>query len=148
MNKIHGKDHLLNDPEVQKKMLENRKISGEYKWDKDFTFVFTGNYEKEFLEFMQLIMEWDPEDLFMPAPFEIKYKYDGKEHFYIPDVYIRSLNLVIEIKGDNGHYRQRDLEKEKAKDKAVEKSSYNYLKIVDKNHSEFINGLSNRKWKK
>ena len=32
MKKVYGKEHLLNDPNVQEKMLKNRSISGTYKF--------------------------------------------------------------------------------------------------------------------
>jgi hypothetical protein len=58
----------------------------------------------------------------------------------MPDVYIPSLNLIIEIKAsDNEHYRKRDIAVEFAKDKAVKDTTkFNYIKIFDKDYSEFL----------
>lgn len=148
MMKKYGKTTLLNDEEQQKKMLANRKISGEYKWSKPpYTiFKYTGTYEKEFLEFMDIFLNWDSKDLFAPSPITFKYKYDNKEHFYIPDFYIESLNLIIEVKSfENNHYRQRDIGKEKAKDLVVQKENYNYFKVHDKYYDDFFNYLLNLK---
>lgn len=144
MKRIHGTDNLLNNPEQQKKMLEHRKISGTYTWSKGNTKTkYTGSYEKDFLTFVDLIMGWDnPNDIMMPAPQIIDYKLNGKPHFYIPDVYITSLNLIIEIKSkDNQHYRLRDIETEKAKDKRIQELEYNFIKIYDKKYAIFFNWL-------
>lgn len=139
MMKTHGKATLLNDPEVQKKMLEHRKISGKYVFD-DKVFPYTGSYEFDFLRYMDVVLSWDPGDLYMPCPIIVKYisPRDGKEHFYIPDAYIQSLNLIVEIKSqENKHYRKRDLDIELAKDAAMKKLKVNYVKIYDKDYEDF-----------
>lgn len=140
MLKIHKTDNLLNDVEMQKKMLANRSISGKYRFQKGKEFPYTGSYERDFLEVMDLVFDWDPNDLLLPAPMTFEYTdKEGKDHFYIPDVFIISLQLIIEIKAsDNKHYRERDIELEMSKDAIVEKSEYRFLKIFDKNYSEFI----------
>jgi hypothetical protein len=144
-----GKENQMTDPEHQKKMLAGRKISGTYKWSTgDYEFKYTGSYERDFLEFLDLVMSWDnPSDIMLPAPQIFKYKgKDGKEHFYIPDVYITSLNLIVEIKSaENKHYRLRDIEIENLKDDILGNSGYNYIKILDKNYSTFFNYLIERK---
>jgi hypothetical protein len=146
MIKVHGKDTLLNDPEVQKKMLNARKISGKYKWSDGKEISYTGTYEKDFLEFMDIFMKFPSSDIMSPAPQVFYYNYKGKKHFYIPDFYISSINTIIEIKSfENKHYRKRDIEMEKAKDKAVLKSKFNYIKIHDKEYDEFFNFLVNFK---
>jgi very-short-patch-repair endonuclease len=77
-----------------------------------------------------------------------KYTFKDKEHYYIPDFFIPTLNLVIEIKSStNNHYRLRDIEQEKEKDRVLEKSKYNYIKIFDKDYSEFLEKLIKGKWK-
>ena len=139
MNK-YGKTTLTRDPEFQKKMLKNRKISGEYTWSDGKKFTYTGSYEKDFLEYMDKIINLDSKDLFSPCPIIFDYIFNDKKHFYIPDFYVPSLNLIIEIKAsDNKHYRERDLEQEKLKDKAVldSKDKYNFYKIFDKDYKDF-----------
>jgi hypothetical protein len=84
-------------------------------------------------------MNWTPSDLFAPAPVCVPYTYGGKKHLYYPDFYVPSLNLIIEIKAyDNKHYRERDIEIEKTKDRAMQKSEYNYAKVHDKQYDEFF----------
>lgn len=145
MMKKHGKETLLDEPEQQKKMLANRKISGVYTWKDGITkFNYTGSYEKNFLEFMDLVLDWNnPNDIIMPAPQIFYYKYNDKNHFYIPDVYITSLNLLIEIKSsENKHYRERDIDQEKLKDRSVLSSKeYNYIKLFDNKFNTLVNYL-------
>jgi len=146
MTKKYGKPNLLSDPDVQRKMLTKRSISGEYKWD-DKMFSYVGSYEKEFLDYMFLFLEWPSSDIISPAPFNVEYRINGEDKFYIPDFYIPSIGLVVEIKGSNNHYQKRDKETELAKDKAMIKSKeFNYIKITDKKYSKFLDGLLKRKW--
>jgi hypothetical protein len=155
MKNKYGKECLLDDPEQQKKMLENRKISGKYKWtDGKSLTPYTGSYEREFLEFLDYVMNMNPSDVFGPAPQIFHYTFEGKDHFYIPDFYISSLNLIIEIKdgGDNpnNHHKIQEVDKKKEaiKDKIMaEQKEFNYLKVVDKDYSIFLNYLMDQKYK-
>lgn len=150
MMDTHGKITLLDDPEQQRKMLENRKISGEYLWsDHVHKIGYTGSYEREFLAFMDNVIDFPPEDIMSPSPHNYYYLYDNKRHFYFPDFFIPSLGLEIEIKdgGDNPnmHHKIQDVDKvkEKLKDDVVSSKSipWNYLKIRNKNHIMFLRYL-------
>jgi len=133
MREIHGVEHKLNDPEIQKKMLAARRISGSYSY-KGSKITYTGSYEKDFLEYMDRTVRWNKKDLVMPAPVTFKYTWGGKERFYMPDVYIPSLKLFIEIKAsDNTGWRADNLDREKLKDRSM--SGMNYIKVFDKNYS-------------
>jgi hypothetical protein len=148
MKKIHNTDNLLVLPEQQRKMLANRSISGKYKYSDGIEFTYTGSYEHHFLVFMDTMVNWNSEDIYLPAPFEIKYinPKTNKESFFIPDVFIESCNLVLEIKAsDNNHYRQRDIDIEFAKDAAMKGTNYSYLKVFDKDYSELLTILNNKK---
>ena len=145
----YGKTTLLDDPEQQKKMLANRKISGKYLWrDHVHEFTYTGSYEKSFLEFLDRVMNFDADDLMAPSPHTYWYEYNGNKHFYIPDFYIPSLNLEIEIKdgGDNPnmHHKIQDVDKvkEQAKDDIMMNNETNYIKIVNKKNEDFLKYLS------
>ena len=88
----YGKVTLLNDPAQQKIMLSHRSISGYYVWrDYKHKSSYTGSYEKAFLEFLDLDLNFDPEDVMSPSPHTYYYEYEGKKHFYIPDFFIPSL---------------------------------------------------------
>ena len=148
----YGKTTLLDDPEQQKIMLSHRKISGEYKWTDGSKKTYTGSYELDFLKFLDVLMNFDSSDIMTPSPHTYYYMYEGKNHFYIPDVYIPSLNLEIEIKdgGDNPnkHHKIQEVDKvkEKLKDEVMNsQKSIDYIKIVDKKYANFINYLLKRK---
>lgn len=144
MIRKYGKDTILDEPEQQKTMLANRKISGVYKWsDGVHETTYTGSYEEKFLEFLDLSIGWDnPDDIMAPAPMIFRYEYEGKNHFHIPDFYISSCNLIVNIKSDsNKHYRLRDIDIEYKQDESIKKSKFNYIKIMDNNFTPFINML-------
>lgn len=146
----HGKIYLTQDPDHQRKMLANRKISGKYQWSDGISEVgYTGSYELEFLKFLDIVMNFNATDIISPAPQNFYYKDDkGKERFYFPDFFIPSLNLIIEIKdgGDNPnkHHKIQEVDKklEKIKDDIMRKQKdFNYVKVANNNFSDFINYL-------
>lgn len=145
----YGKITLLDDPEQQRKMLEARGLSNKYPWSDHnprHVFVYTGTYELAFLQFMDHVMQWLPDDIITPSPHTYYYRYDGELHFYIPDLFIPTLNLEIEIKdgGDNPNMhpkiQQVDKVKEHLKDEVMMSKAvpFNYLKITNKNHKLFF----------
>ena len=138
MIKSYGKDTLLNSEAQQKLMLSKRKISGVYNWKDKGQTPYVGSYEYDFLCFLEFTLGLKSTDVMGPAPQIFEYTHEKKKHFHIPDFYIPSMNLIIQIKaGTNNHYRQRDIGKELFIDKLIEKSSYNYIKILDKKYEEF-----------
>ncbi len=138
----YGKTSLTDDPEQQRKMLANRKISGVYHWsDGSGDIPYTGSYELDFLRYLDLVLDFDPKDIMAPSPHTYTYKYEGKDHFYFPDFYITSLNLEVEIKS-YGNMHQKivavDHVKEKLKDDVLRsQKQFNYIKIYDKDYTEF-----------
>ena len=144
MQARYGKTHLLDDPEQQRKMLENRKISGQYTFSDGASKVYTGTYEQDFLEFMDNVLNWPSSDIHSPAPQTFYYKdEEGKDRFYIPDFWIESLNLYIEVKSDdNKHYRLRDIAVERQKDSFLKSTNNNYIKVVEKRYGDFLETLS------
>lgn len=146
MKKVYGKEHLLNEAEMQKKMLKGRKISGVYEFKDGGKIDYVGTYEKDFLEMMDIFFEWPSKDIEFPSPHVYKYTYEGKERMYIPDGYIGSLNLEIEIKQNTSTHHKIlavDKVKEKLKDEAMSKlkDKVNYIKIVDKDYKNFFQYL-------
>jgi len=142
-----GKDTILDEPNQQKIMLANRSISGEYEWTSGEKTKYTGSYEKDFLEFLDVYVGWEnPGDIMSPAPMTFPYQYNEKQHFHIPDFYITSLNLIINIKSsDNKHYRLRDIEVEKLQDAAIKASKFNYIKLYDKDFNKLMNVVEDLK---
>lgn len=156
MMKKYGKVHLLNDPEQQRKMLAGRKISGLYTFQNGKQIGYVGSYEKHFLIMLDKFLHFDPDGIMMPSPHTYEYDYknpddienEGK-HFFIPDAYIPSLNLEIEIKQNTNNHPKLlkiDKVKEMQKDELMKSlPNVNYIKIVEKEYTEFfklINELS------
>jgi hypothetical protein len=144
MIKKYGKIHLLNDPNKQKEMLANRRISGVYNWsDKSAEFGYTGTYELDFLKFLDLNLKWKSSDILAPSPHIYSYEYEGKDHFYIPDFFIPSNNCEIEIKSSimTERVNPDSKAKDRVKDELMRSNStfFNYCIIYDKNYDEFIN---------
>lgn len=138
----YGKVTLLNDPEQQKKMLAARKISGIYTWsDKKTQIPYVGSYEKDFFRHLDEDLHWPASDIMAPSPHTYSYEYKGEQHFYIPDAFIPSLNLEIEIKDDGSakNINHDSREKDKIKDELMHSCSnlFNYIKIINKNYMEF-----------
>ncbi|MDD3172185.1 MAG: hypothetical protein PHF63_00700 [Herbinix sp.] len=148
----YGKVHLLNDPTKQREMLENRSISKEYEWSNGEKMKCVGSYEYDFLKFLDLVMNYSPSDIMAPSPHTYFYIYEGKEHFYIPDFFIPTLNLEVEVKdgGDNPNTHHKiiavDKEKEKLKDAVLSSvKNVKYIKVVNKEYDTFLKFLINEK---
>jgi len=142
----YGKVSLLDDPEQQRKMLANRKISGKYKFEDGTVVQYTGSYELDFVKMLDIFLHLNGSDIMMPSPHTYKYMYENNEHFYIPDAYIPSLNLEIEIKQSTSthqSYTNRDKYKEYAKDEVLNSiKGINYFKIQDQNYAKFYDYIN------
>lgn len=141
---------MLNDPEFQRKMVYAKKTSGIYKFSTgsgNTEIHYDSSYGKDFLEMLDYFMGFHEDDIMGPSPNTYVYKYEGKNHFYIPDFYIPSLNLEIEIKdgGDNPNKHPKiqavDKVKESLKDEVMKKSKVNYVKVSNKQYTAFYKML-------
>ena len=146
MTNKYGKEYLLDDPDMQRKMVSSRKISGYYTFsDGSGKLGYVGSYEKDFLMMMDKFMRYSANDILSPSPNTYFYEYEGKKHFYIPDFYIPNLNLEIEIKAsDNTHPKIQavDKVKERLKDEVMQNNpKINYIKINDKVYTGFFDYL-------
>lgn len=144
MKSKYGQEHLLNTAEMQRKMIFNHPNAKDFVWDDKHTFRVIGTYEYDFLKTLKEL-GWSPSDVIAPSPNDYWYKWkDGSQHLYIPDFYIPSLALEIEIKeSDNQHPRMehsREIEylKDAMMKQRMKNSAMNYIKIVDKNYDEFM----------
>lgn len=138
----YGKEHLLNDENMQNKMLAGRSISGTYCFSSSGKVNYVGSYERKFLEFCDKVMNYKSYDIEQPGPV-IEYEYEGKKHFWITDYYIPSANLVLDIKdgGDNPNNREMESyrEKQDLKEAALAKTGkYNYLRLTDNNFAQLM----------
>lgn len=148
MIRVKGTYNILNDPEQQKAMLAGRRISGKYKFQDGGVIEYTGTYEKNFLEFLDNVMNIPSSDIMAPGP-TMEYEYNGKKHIYIPDFYYIPYNLIIEVKdgGDNPNTKSSSSmtasrEKTIAKERVVsDKGEYNYLRLTNNQFDQFIDIL-------
>ena len=145
MVKVYGKEHLLNEASQQRKMLYNHHDAKDYIWDEKHKFRIIGSYEADFLDKLKSL-GWSPDDIICPSPQDFWYKWgDGTQHLYIPDFFLPSLNLHVEIKqgGFNDSYMEHNRDIEHRKDAMMEyecgKIGQHYIKIMDKKYDEFIN---------
>ena len=149
-----GKSTLLNDPEMQEKMLANRKISGTYTFTDGGKVGYTGSFERQALEFMDKYMEIKSEDIMSPGP-AMEYDYKGSKHMYIPDFLYIPYNLIIEVKDGgakpNNHIspsridsKQRTIEKEKL---FTSEGDYNYIRLTNNEFVQLINVFMDLKYK-
>ena len=145
---FNGKITKLDEPEHQAKMLANRSISGEYEFSDGEKLTYTGSYEKRFLEFCDEILHLVANvDIFnidgTDGKLIVKYVYDGKERFWIPDYYIKPFNLLIDIKDGGNNKNNRDMKdyraKQIAKEDAVKKQGkFNYLRLTDNQFGQLL----------
>lgn len=159
MKNKYGKEHLLDDPEIQKKMIYSKRNSGTYYFEDPedpsirYPAQYDSSYAKDFLEMLDVMLNINGQDILAPSPNVYMYEYDGSTHFYIPDIYIVSLNLEVEIKDGGSHPNTHpkivaiDKEKERLKDATMAKlkNKVNYIKIVDKDYTEFYTMLAKLK---
>lgn len=143
--RVYGTDNLAKDPEHQKKMLENRKISKKYTFSDGGSINCVGSYEYDFIKYCDEVMSFGSKDIVDPSHNNIlfRYEFENKERFYIPDFYLPDYNLLIEIKdkGDNNHenikihMKAMDNEKFRA---VIESNKYNFITICGKDYSKFV----------
>lgn len=142
MIRTNGVTRISSTIEGQEKMLANRKISGTYKFKNGKEKTYTGNYELKALQFMDTVMNIDPDDILAPGP-AIEYECDGVKHFYISDFYYIPYNLIIEVKDGGNRPNKRDMpeyrKKQIAKEKQIIKNTrYNYLRLTDNDFSQLL----------
>ena len=145
MLRVRGTYNILNDPEQQKKMLANRSISGQYKFQDGGVLTYTGSYEKKCLEFMDIVMQIPSKDILSPGP-TLEYEYNGEKHFYITDFYYIPYNLIIEVKDGGDNLNTKDSASMKAsREKTIEKEhlitdrgEYNYIRLTNNNFAQLI----------
>ena len=149
MVRTKGVTRISATAEGQEKMLANRKISGKYKFQNGVEKTYTGSYELKALEFMDKVMNIDPDDILAPGPI-LEYEYEGKKHIYITDFYYQPYNLVIEVKDGGKRPNNRNMPDYRGKQIAKEKfiinnTSYNYLRLTDNDLSQLLSVMADLK---
>jgi len=90
-----------------------------------------GSYEKDFLKHCN---ELNIIHL-ISKPKSIEYFDGNNKCYYHSDFYMKSLNLIIEIK--SSYWMKKLYELNKLKEKSVISNGFNFLLILDKNYSDF-----------
>ena len=140
-----AKNHL-EDPEVQKKMLAGRRISGYYTFKDGTTHSYVGSYERNCFEFMDLVLNIQGKDIMSPGP-TIYYEWNGEQHPWILDwMYIPAM-LCADVKDGGSNPNNRPMEdyreKQIAKEDAISKlGKYNYIRLTDNNFSQLLEALA------
>lgn len=96
---------------------------------------YQGTYELDFLKNCDSLNILDK----IKKIKSIKYKLDGKNKYYHPDFFIEDLNLIIEIKSN--YYYNLYHEKNICKQKSCINQGYDFLFIIDKDYTEFLNKI-------
>lgn len=141
-----AKNHL-EDPEVQKKMLAGRRISGFYKFKDGTTHSYVGSYERNCFEFMDLVLNIEGKDIMSPGP-TIYYEWNGEQHPWILDwMYIPAM-LCADVKDGGSNPNNRPMEdyreRQIAKEEAITKlGKYNYIRLTDNNFAQLLEALAN-----
>lgn len=141
-----AKNHL-EDPEVQKKMLAGRRISGFYKFKDGTTHSYVGSYERNCFEFMDLVLNIKGKDIMSPGP-TIYYEWNGEQHPWILDwMYIPAM-LCADVKDGGSNPNNRPMEdyreRQIAKEEAITKlGKYNYIRLTDNNFAQLLEALAN-----
>ena len=123
--KKYGVEYPSQNIEIQNKQVKTNFKKGTYQ-----NIIYQGTYELDFLTKFY--------DKFkIERAKSIKYNFQNKIKIYYPDFYLPEYNLIIEIK--NLWLLKRDFLIIEEKRKSVLNNGYNYLMIVNKNYTEFVN---------
>lgn len=134
--KKYGVDNPLKNPDIFKK---NLKARYKIKKFKNTDLWYQGSFELDFLENFYELLD------IARGP-SIPYFLENKNRIYHSDFYIKSLNLVVEIKNQylyESHYNEI-MEKEKA----TIITGFNYIIIINKDYTTFFKILEKNGIKK
>jgi len=132
----YGVYHPAQNPEIYQKMIKNGYLVKKYK---DTEIYYQGTYELNFLD-----KYYDKIDIVRGE--RISYEYNGKEHYYFPDFYIKELNLIVEIKSSRWFEESR--ERNLIKERFCRDKGFNFIFIIDKKYEIFNKLISYLLYKK
>jgi hypothetical protein len=122
--KLYGVERPIQNKEIFEKAC---KTLYKLKRFKNTNIWYQGSYELDFLE-----KYYDKFTNNITRAPSIKYEIDGKYHYYHPDFYISSLNLIIECKSDYTYNKIID----PIKERAVINEGFIYIMIKNKDYSK------------
>lgn len=149
MRARYGKANLLDDPNFRQRMLTGRKISGEMEFWDGGKVQYMGALEKAFVKMLNDFFRFPSSDIISPSPNRYTYYYENPNdmehagmHYYIPDFFIPSCNLEIELKAaDNQRPKNLmiDIIKDTAKDiMMLRQPAVNYVKVYENDYHVFF----------
>lgn len=149
MRARYGKANLLDDPSFRERMLTNRRISGELEFFDGGKVGYMGTLEKKFLAMLNTFFRFPSSDIISPSPNRYIYYYENPNdeehrgmHSYVPDFYIPSCNLEIELKASNNQRPKNllvDVVKDACKDiMMIRNPNVNYCKVYEEDYYVFF----------
>lgn len=139
---IYGIKNLANDPVYQRDvMLAGRKIARDYTFADGDVKIVLSKVEYDILEQLEKL-GFASSDIDAPCKTIIRYKMDGKILNHIPDIYIKSLNLIISAKDSSlAPNKHPNFKKDRLKNLTIYKeildnTKFNYAQIEGINEAK------------
>ncbi len=123
----YGVEYAIQNSDVHKKQVKSAFYSGINIGIFQNIIYYQGSYELDFLE-----KYYDLFDEIVRGP-SIKYIFKGENKIYFPDFFIKSINLIVEIKSS---YTLRE-NMDRTKELYSKKLGYDFIMILDKNYEKF-----------
>ena len=94
-NERYGGNSVMSDPKIREKCFKNMKDRKEYKFPSG-RIEYVQGYEPQALDI--LLKKYDENDIVCSNSPTIYYSFNGKQHFHLTDIFIKSENKIIEVK--------------------------------------------------
>jgi hypothetical protein len=131
--KKYGVEYSSQYGKILQKILKSGYKITKYK---DTNLYYQGSFEKDFLDLCDKINILDK----ITRGFSIRYDFNNKKLVYFPDFYFKEKNMIIEIKST--YWYNIHIDKNLAKEKACLDKKYNYILVLDKDYTNFLNIFS------
>lgn len=123
-----GVENSMQDPEVIEKNIKSAKGAKEYVLPSE-TIIKVRGFEDIAIDYLLTIFDETEMEFVSKNMPEVWYFFDdGKYHRYFPDIYIKSYNLIVEVKSDFTY--RMDIRKNDVKRKAVEALGYKFKMLM------------------
>jgi len=143
-----GTSNPAADPEHQFKAIKGRGYSGEYTFKDGGKIGYSSSYEMDFLRLLDEDMNFSSKEVEQCAII-FWIHFNGKRHFHIPDFYLPSFKLIVNIKtfqNQNSNIQTTAKLRQQLSDKAIiDDGNYHYILILDKDYTSFINLITTLK---
>lgn len=137
ISKKYGTENLMADPTFNRdKLMNNRKVGTYYKWsDGSGSLRVLSMVEYRILEYLDTMLQYKFDDVSTQDPIIHYTEQDGSKHFHVPDIFIKSLNLIISAKDGmsnpnmSPHFRKDRLKNLVIYQTILNNTDYNYVQI-------------------